>query len=130
MDYYFECWILNDFIPSTVNCIMYIENILLLNLRLSNFLLKTDFSIHQIFPLLSKIWYSKWPLLNFFECWMLNDFSPYKNFWTFNLELLNLNCWLRFLHSAALQSKWQLSLIHIWRCRRSYACRSRWSPYH
>ena len=24
----------------------------------------------------------------------------------------------------------QLSLIHIWRCRRSYACRSRWSPYH
>ena len=25
---------------------------------------------------------------------------------------------------------WSLSLIHIWRCRRSYACRSRWSPYH
>ena len=25
---------------------------------------------------------------------------------------------------------WNLSLIHIWRCRRSYACRSRWSPYH
>ena len=25
---------------------------------------------------------------------------------------------------------WELSLIHIWRCRRSYACRSRWSPYH
>ena len=24
----------------------------------------------------------------------------------------------------------RLSLIHIWRCRRSYACRSRWSPYH
>ena len=23
-----------------------------------------------------------------------------------------------------------LSLIHVWRCRRSYACRSRWSPYH
>ena len=23
-----------------------------------------------------------------------------------------------------------LSLIHIWRCRRSFACRSRWSPYH
>ena len=23
-----------------------------------------------------------------------------------------------------------LSLIHIRRCRRSYACRSRWSPYH
>ena len=26
--------------------------------------------------------------------------------------------------------KRNLSLIHIWRCRRSYACRSRWSPYH
>ena len=24
----------------------------------------------------------------------------------------------------------QLSLIHIWRCRRSTLCRSRWSPYH
>ena len=23
-----------------------------------------------------------------------------------------------------------LSLIHIWRCRRAAACRSRWSPYH
>ena len=25
---------------------------------------------------------------------------------------------------------WNLSLIHIWRCRRSTLCRSRWSPYH
>ena len=25
---------------------------------------------------------------------------------------------------------WDLSLIHIWRCRRSTLCRSRWSPYH
>ena len=24
----------------------------------------------------------------------------------------------------------KLSLIHIWRCRRAAACRSRWSPYH
>ena len=24
----------------------------------------------------------------------------------------------------------RLSLIHIWRCRRSTLCRSRWSPYH
>ena len=27
-------------------------------------------------------------------------------------------------------SLWTLSLIHIWRCRRSTLCRSRWSPYH
>ena len=25
---------------------------------------------------------------------------------------------------------YRLSLIHIWRCRRSTLCRSRWSPYH
>ena len=25
---------------------------------------------------------------------------------------------------------WDLSLIHIWRCRRLLTCRSRWSPYH
>ena len=34
-------------------------------------------------------------------------------------------------HSLRFVSKnIMLSLIHIWRCRRSYACRSRWSPYH
>ena len=31
---------------------------------------------------------------------------------------------------TAIQAVALLSLIHIWRCRRSYACRSRWSPYH
>ena len=34
-----------------------------------------------------------------------------------------------FANFFALKSV-ELSLIHIWRCRRSYACRSRWSPYH
>ena len=28
------------------------------------------------------------------------------------------------------QPSQMLSLIHIWRCRRSTLCRSRWSPYH
>ena len=28
------------------------------------------------------------------------------------------------------QGRRYLSLIHIWRCRRSTLCRSRWSPYH
>ena len=31
---------------------------------------------------------------------------------------------------TTLSTVYTLSLIHIWRCRRSYACRSRWSPYH
>ena len=30
----------------------------------------------------------------------------------------------------ALPAHLPLSLIHIWRCRRSTLCRSRWSPYH
>ena len=33
-------------------------------------------------------------------------------------------------HQIVFRGRWFLSLIHIWRCRRSYACRSRWSPYH
>ena len=31
---------------------------------------------------------------------------------------------------ASLTGTVKLSLIHIWRCRRGYWCRSRWSPYH
>ena len=33
-------------------------------------------------------------------------------------------------NSRGTQGAWKLSLIHIWRCRRSTLCRSRWSPYH
>ena len=40
------------------------------------------------------------------------------------LEKLN-KCWM-----SQTGPRKRLSLIHIWRCRRSYACRSRWSPYH
>ena len=42
--------------------------------------------------------------------------------------LISVCLWLCtiVLHNTAQN----LSLIHIWRCRRSYACRSRWSPYH
>ena len=37
-----------------------------------------------------------------------------------------LGQWLKFSQCLCLF----LSLIHIWRCRRSTLCRSRWSPYH
>ena len=49
--------------------------------------------------------------------------------------LLTLSfCLCKFV-SIYLWSNWSffvkyLSLIHIWRCRRSTLCRSRWSPYH
>ena len=41
------------------------------------------------------------------------------------------NCTKLFLQYLC-QTKlyFDLSLIHIWRCRRSTLCRSRWSPYH
>ena len=41
------------------------------------------------------------------------------------VQLIEIELSKAYLHRAL-----RLSLIHIWRCRRSYACRSRWSPYH
>ena len=44
--------------------------------------------------------------------------------------------WIQSFHcnkfnlSTKINSIFPLSLIHIWRCRRSTLCRSRWSPYH
>ena len=39
--------------------------------------------------------------------------------------------WVRFIYVIKIQVKIpNLSLIHIWRCRRYAVCRSRWSPYH
>ena len=37
---------------------------------------------------------------------------------------------LMFLTRIEVNIALLLSLIHIWRCRRDYRCRSRWSPYH
>ena len=34
------------------------------------------------------------------------------------------------LMTLTMYSAIELSLIHIWRCRRDVLCRSRWSPYH
>ena len=38
--------------------------------------------------------------------------------------------WCVTLHTSWRRTVCSLSLIHIWRCRRSTLCRSRWSPYH
>ena len=45
------------------------------------------------------------------------------------LYLFRKNSIFRILKDAY-TLKLYLSLIHIWRCRRSTLCRSRWSPYH
>ena len=50
-----------------------------------------------------------------------------KNIWTSSKFQLPR---ARIFHHERKQAVHTLSLIHIWRCRRSYACRSRWSPYH
>ena len=36
----------------------------------------------------------------------------------------------RNIRASPTRISFNLSLIHIWRCRRSTLCRSRWSPYH
>ena len=49
-------------------------------------------------------------------------FESFKSTYRFKInqcQKRNESCW-----------KWNLSLIHIWRCRRRLRCRSRWSPYH
>ena len=42
------------------------------------------------------------------------------------LRTRRFNCTKQYIYGDQLN----LSLIHIWRCRRSTLCRSRWSPYH
>ena len=56
----------------------------------------------------------RWRLL---KMWITKDISPCAGI------PVTLHC-----PSTVITIK--LSLIHIWRCRRSTLCRSRWSPYH
>ena len=58
-----------------------------------------------------------------FTLWDINQFT--KSFDCQNLKKICNNAITKNLTTHQV-----LSLIHIWRCRRSYACRSRWSPYH
>ena len=62
----------------------------------------------------------------------LQPHSPIKPDWS-DLRDLNFDC----IQFSGFRTQWcnarsslRLSLIHIWRCRRSTLCRSRWSPYH
>ena len=65
------------------------------------------------------------------------DYSPVVVTSTLSVVIsstLALWIWKKLL--IGFREKWydgqcvSLSLIHIWRCRRSTLCRSRWSPYH
>ena len=53
--------------------------------------------------------------------------------WHTYIRPVNIQCWQWRIQNFIMggRSRCQrLSLIHIWRCRRSTLCRSRWSPYH
>ena len=87
--------------------------------ELLNFLLKTDFSRHQIFPLLSKIWYSKWPLWSFFEFGMTfnrtTTFEPWTlNFWTFNFQTFYSKQTSRYIKFFHCFPKFDTRSDHYW----------------
>ena len=73
--------------------------------------------------------YLKWHLN---KCWLAGTVSrmlqPVSVFLTSVWPLLSAKFLLTLIHFTVKQ--FNLSLIHIWRCRRSTLCRSRWSPYH
>ena len=76
-----------------------------------------------------------WPSPHRGRCLRVHLANEVKN-WVRGVRVLPQGCQLfRFSRKlpdflTKLPSSVHLSLIHIWRCRRSYACRSRWSPYH
>ena len=72
-----------------------------------------------------KIW-----RFDFFVDLAWNAYSCPPNFGFGGSEPLNVIGHHRDPQKAHPWPKPHLSLIHIWRCRRSTLCRSRWSPYH
>ena len=69
------------------------------------------------------IWLWLWRIWNYLN-WELLGFAPYDWF----LSVFKDGVW--YFPSPLLEAVLELSLIHIWRCRRRLRCRSRWSPYH
>ena len=77
------------------------------------------------------------PMMLLFESQLSSD-APFWNTAVQWRSFLKHSCPVMLLFEIQLYSdvplwntavQW-LSLIHIWRCRRAAACRSRWSPYH
>ena len=77
-----------------------------------------------------------WPTMSCFADWSRErdreKFIDHKQINDVTIKIINL---CGRLPARKFPFSWQhmlvqLSLIHIWRCRRSTLCRSRWSPYH
>ena len=56
--------------------------------------------------------------------------TPYYSRLSLCLRCIPTLCFWFVCTISRLSNLYSLSLIHIWRCRRSTLCRSRWSPYH
>ena len=86
----------------------------------------------------------KQELKNRCSVYLFRNAPHVSNAWLCTKTMLKKKCWWKHIPVLILhnchqrQGKVQvykqcvqnLSLIHIWRCRRSTLCRSRWSPYH
>ena len=76
------------------------------------------------------------PITNSFQIEQRTSFSKllgqswHFSLW-FSIFFRNISVRFKIIFHYFILSWWMdLSLIHIWRCRRSTLCRSRWSPYH
>ena len=98
------------------------------NLRLSNILIGNTVDMLSVMPL------EQWCLLT--GRWhemiteMLKDVHTVTDVLLLYVNVMSVVHADVLLTREAFKQLCVLSLIHIWRCRRSYACRSRWSPYH
>ena len=84
--------------------------------------------------------FNTWMPCHTMPCHVIPLLIPY-HFMMLNVIILmvsfsiSFSCFFSHFHllpivSIVHLSVFRLSLIHIWRCRRSTLCRSRWSPYH
>ena len=69
--------------------------------------------------------HEKWSHINFQDSWAIQ-----RETWVRNASRERHQANLKKLSKFSYRLSLRLSLIHIWRCRRSTLCRSRWSPYH
>ena len=96
---------------------------------------------NTLFPFLMQLWNGQWSsAVNIWESALKLNTGLIKNYSSFDAESVgdcsktSLECvfflFFLLLFFSQINTVLNLSLIHIWRCRRDPQCRSRWSPYH
>ena len=93
----------------------------------------------SILPPTEYLWHSLRTLLQSGKCLLINSartflsasiLSVYKIDTSLLKNATAISCLCLPLIPNSTTAHLELSLIHIWRCRRIERCRSRWSPYH